>query len=1037
MNLNNINSKDIKDVDVEKEYVNYHKHSDYSNIKSLDCITKMTHYCERAKELGHTVLSTVEHGYQGNVFETNTLVKKNGLKMIVGVEAYYVPDRFEKDRRNFHMILIAKNTNGFKDINRIISEANVSGMYYKPRIDKQLLFSVNPDNVIITTACTAGILREDFEDYEFFLYELHSRFKSNLYLEVQSHCHISQIKHNEKVLELSDKYGIEIIHANDSHYIYPQDSKYRDLFLYAKDIKYENEEGFVLDYPSYNEIVYRYKAQGVLTESQIYRALDNTLVFKQCEDIEINDDIKLPKVSDNPKKEFRDILTHEWNKEKKFIPRYRWKEYMEAIRYETSIVDQTNMHQYFILNYKVIKNGVQKYGGVISRTGRGSSPSFYINKLFGLTNIDRLDSPITLYPTRFMSVERILGTRSLPDIDSNLADRGPFIKATQDILGRDGVHWLLTYKPLQNSSAFRLWCKAKDLSFSEYNEVGKNLEDYVDHPYWGEIIKDSERFVGVIESASVSPCSFLLLDKPISEEVGILRVGEEFCANLDGYNCDVYKYLKNDYLSVSVWLIISETCKLIGMKIPTIRELLTLLDSKTFSMYELGLTATLNQADTEFGTECVKRFKPKTIGEMCAFVASIRPGFASLLNNFLDRKPYTTGVKELDDLLEDSYHYLMYQESIMKFLVWLGMPESQTYDIIKKISKKKIKGEELIELKDTLKQGWINHIGNDEGFEQSWQVVDDAAHYSFNASHSLSVALDSLYGAYLKSHYPLQYYTVTLNVYKDDIKKTSKLVSELSYFNIKLEKPKFGYSKAKYFFDETNNVIYKGVGSIKYLNETIADDLYCLYREYDYGFDNFFDVLDALQEVNINSRQLDILIKIGYFSEFGKTGKLIEMNKLYTTFNKKTYKTSNQYAHIIKMFATNYTDKTITGVDNRSLINFLSQGIKDEELPAGQIIKAQHENTGAIDYIDVTKEKDCCVIIELDTKYTPKAKLYRVCDGKVTDVKINSNFYNNNCIKLYDSIKICKVTTKNKKRKVNNEWITLDEVDYFIEYMIA
>ena len=120
MNLNNINSKDIKDVNVEKEYVNYHKHSDYSNIKSLDCITKMTHYCERAKELGHTVLSTVEHGYQGNVFETNTLVKKNGLKMIVGVEAYYVPDRFEKDRRNFHMILIAKNTNGFKDINRII-----------------------------------------------------------------------------------------------------------------------------------------------------------------------------------------------------------------------------------------------------------------------------------------------------------------------------------------------------------------------------------------------------------------------------------------------------------------------------------------------------------------------------------------------------------------------------------------------------------------------------------------------------------------------------------------------------------------------------------------------------------------------------------------------------------------------------------------------------------------------------------------------------------------------------------------------------
>lgn len=1020
---------------IEKEYVNYHKHSDYSNIKSLDCITKMKHYCERAKELGHTVISTVEHGYQGNVFETNTLAQANNLKMIVGVEAYYVPNRFEKDRRNFHIIIIAKNTDGYKEINKLVSEANVTGMYYKPRIDKELLFNVNPNNVIITTACTGGILRDDFDNSEEFLKELHSKFGDNLYLEVQNHSHINQINHNIKVVELSEKYGIQLIHANDSHYIYPEDIKYRDLFLQGKEIRYEEEEGYILDYPSYKEVVNRYKKQGVLTEEQIYKALYNTLIFKQCEDIDINKDIKLPKISENPKKEFESIITREWNKEKHFIPKERWKEYVNAIVYECSIVDKTNMYEYFILNHKVIKNGVLKYGGVISRTGRGSSPSFYINKLLGLTNIDRLNSPITLYPTRFMSVERILGSRSLPDIDSNLADREPFIKATQDILGKDGVHWLLTYKPLQRSSAFRLWCKANDLKYSEYNEVAKNIENYEQDPYWGDIIKESERFVGVVESVSPSPCSFLLLDKPISEEIGILKVGDEYCANLDGYNCDVYKYLKNDYLSVSVWLIISETCKLIGMKIPTIRELLKLLDDKTFSMYELGLTATLNQADTDFGTECVKRLKPKNVGEMSAFVASIRPGFASLLENFLDRKPYTTGVKELDELLEDSYHYLMYQESIMKFLVWLGMPESKTYDIIKKISKKKFDEKELVELKDNLKQGWINHIGTEEGFEQSWQVVEDAAHYSFNASHSLSVALDSLYGAYLKSHYPLQYYTVTLNIYKDDIKKTSKLVSELSHFGISLEKPKFGYSKAKYFFDEKNNIIYKGVGSIKYLNENIADELYEIYNSNKGNFNNFFDVLDIIKNIGINSRQLDILIKIGYFSEFGKTAKLLKMNELYNTFSKKTYKCSNEYANIIKMFATNVTDKTITGVDNRSLINFLSQNIQDVDLPAGEIIKAQYENTGVIDYIDKKQNRSNCVVISLDTKYTPKAKLYRICDGKSTDVKIDTKFYNNNIIEVYDTIELCKVITKNQKRKVNGEWVTLEEVDYFIEYM--
>ena len=1026
----------MSDIQHEKEYVNYHKHSHYSNIRTIDCITKMEDYCDRMKELGHTVISTVEHGYQGNVHGTNTLAKQNNFKMIVGVEAYYVPDRYVKDRRNFHIILVAKNTNGYKDINRIMSEANRTGFYYKPRIDYNLLSSVNPKNIIVTTACTGGIAREDFEGAEELILKLKSLFKDNFFLEVQSHNHISQIQHNLKMVYYSKVYGIKLIHANDSHYIYKEDSKYRDLFLRAKGNKYEEEEGYILDYPSYNEVIERYEEQGILTHNEMFEALDNTLIFKECEDIDINKDIKLPHISDNPKKEFRDILTREWIKVRKTIPRQRWKEYVDAINYESDIVDKTEMHEYFILNHKVIKNGVEKYGGIITRTGRGSAPSFYINKLFGLTDIDRLDSPITLYPTRFMSVERILGTRSLPDIDSNMATREPFIKATEDLLGKDGVHWLLTYKPLQNSSAFRLWCKANNLPLSEYNEVAKNIEQYEDHVYWGEIIKESKRFVGVIESVSPSPCSFLLLDKPISSEVGILKVGEEYCANLDGYNCDVYKYLKNDYLAVSVWLIISETCKMAGIQIPNINELLSLLDEETFKMYELGLTATLNQADTPFGTECVKRLKPKNLSEMSAFVASIRPGFASLLDNFLERKPYSTGVKELDELLEDSYHYLMYQESIMKFLVWLGMPESQTYDIIKKISKKKFKEEELVELKEGLRQGWIKNIGNDDKFEESWRVVEDAAHYSFNASHSLSVALDSLYGAYLKCHYPLEYYTVTLNVYNDDIEKTAKLIKELKYFGIQLKQPQFGYSKANYFFDRNNKVIYKGVGAIKYLNDNVANDLYNMYQCQKEEFKDFYDVLQSLSYIGINSRQLEILIKINYFKEFGKTAKLLKMKELYNKYNKKSYSIHDKYASILTLFATNQTEKKIMNVNNMEFLRYLANNIPNEELQVGDIIKAEHDNMGIINYTDKSSDSKVFAIINIDTKYTPKATVYRLKDGKTIEVKISSSYYNEDPVKLYNLIKIIKVRNKNKKKKVNDRWVTTDQVEHFIEYKI-
>lgn len=528
-------------------YENYHKHSHKGNIKSLDVIVKMEDYCKRAVELGHKHIFTTEHGYQGDVHEAVTLGKKYNLNVICGVEAYYVPNRFEKDRSNYHIIIIAKNTNGFKQINKIMSEANTSGYYYKPRIDNELLFSLNPNDVYVTTACVGGIIRDSFKDRTQLLKRLKQHFGENLFLEVQCHNDSVQIEHNKMVLYYSKTLQIKLIHANDSHYILPEDAKYRDMFLRAKGITYEDESGFLLDYPHSDTIIERYKQQGVLTEQQVLEALNNTLVFDNCKPLTIYDNVKLPKISKDSVNEFKQLINEGWKREREFIPKERWKEYLDAIKYECQIVFDTNLMDYFILDHKVVKLAVEKYGGVITRTGRGSAPSFYINKLLGLTDIDRLNCPITLYPTRFISTTRILETRSLADIDLNMADREPFIKATQEILGDDGIHWLMAFKPLQDSSAFRLFCKAKGMHIDEYNEVAKDLEQYIEHPQWKDIIEESKVFKGVVESVAPSPCSFLLLDQPISEEVGIMKVGDEYCANLDGYNCDVYKYLKNDY----------------------------------------------------------------------------------------------------------------------------------------------------------------------------------------------------------------------------------------------------------------------------------------------------------------------------------------------------------------------------------------------------------------------------------------------------------------------------------------------------------
>ena len=429
-------------------YNNYHKHTCYSNLRTLDCVSKPIDYIKRAKELGHTTYFTTEHGWAGNLWEAYTLCQQNELKCIYGAEVYYVDDRHQQDKSNYHLIVICKNRNGMKQLNKILSLANTDGYYYKPRIDLELLLTLNPKDVIITTACIASRLfkTDDYEDK--FLKPILNHFGKSLYLEIQCHTDDYQVQYNKKIKELAKRYNIEMIHANDSHYVYENEAKYRDLFLKAKGIFYEGESNFILDYPTDEVIKKRYSAQGVFTEEEVERALNNTLMFDECEDLNLTKDIKLPKVHKDKDSNvlLKQIINEKWKKEREYIPKERHKEYLEAIRYEMDIVEKTNMADYFILDYEVVKLAKEKYNGVLTRTGRGSAPSFYINKLLGLTDIDRLDAPITLYPTRFMSTTRILQTRSLPDIDLNWANTDAPLQATKDILGEDNVYFMVAYK---------------------------------------------------------------------------------------------------------------------------------------------------------------------------------------------------------------------------------------------------------------------------------------------------------------------------------------------------------------------------------------------------------------------------------------------------------------------------------------------------------------------------------------------------------------------------------------------------------------
>ena len=1025
-------------------YNNYHKHTTYSSIFTPDTHIQPIEYFKRAKELGHNTYFTTEHGFGGDIFETVSLSQQEefqGIKPIFALEGYIVPNPLEKDNSNYHIMLIARTDNARKKLNKINSRANREGYYYKPRIFLEDLLQLDKDDIYITSACVAGFLRDEIGFKEIFL-PLYRHFDKSLLLETQSHNENIQKKHNQNILRIAKEYDLKIIHANDSHYIYPDEAKHRLEYLKGKGITYGEEDNFILDYPDYETVIKRYKKQGILNEKQTQQALENTLLFDDCETIKLDNTIKMPNIYPDltPQERYsklENIVYSNWEQQKRNIDKSKHQEYEDAIKFELNIINETNeeVHtaDYFLLNERIVDISKNKYNGVLTKSGRGSGASFLINKILGFTGIDRLALNVPMYPTRFISKSRLLETRSLPDFDFNTANPEPFIKATKDLLGENGCYWMIAYGTMKESEAFRNTCRNMELDHKEYNEIAKNIDTYKDDKKWKDIIKHSEKFVGSIVSASPHPCASVLLDKDIEEEIGVVRIGDKLCAIITSKEADEWKYLKNDYLTVLVVEIINDVFKLIGKDIIPISELISKLDDKVWDLYKNGITCTLNQVDSDFATNLIKKYAPTCYEEISAFVAAIRPGFASLLDTFINRQKYSTGVEALDKILETTEHYMLYQESVMQYLVWLGIPEDITYEIVKKIAKKTLTEEEIEELHNKLLYQWIEKNGSEDGFLESWEVIENNSRYSFNASHSISVALDSLYGAYLKANYPFEYYKVVLDKYRNDLDRTTKLVSELPYFNIKLSPIKFRHSGANYTIDKPTNTIYKGVASIKHLNHEVAEQLYELRNN---TYNNFYELmLDIKNKVNIRSNQLDILIKLDYFEEFGKAKKLLDyvlyFNSLYDTKVVSKNKFDDTTNDIIAKYSRQ-TEKQFRDLDNEKILLDIWNRIPNEDLSILEKIDAQKEYLGYVDYANPELDKRYVLVMNLDTRFSPRFNAYCLNNGKTEQIKVykeprgrrmnNITYYSDIPFKEGDILFCKKFNLKPQSRKTENGW---------------
>ena len=1029
--------------------VNYHRHSCYSNVILADSVATNEDYCKRIVELGHTILSSCEHGTPGNYRQCADLAAKYNLRWRYVAEAYFVKDRHEKDRTNCHIILAAKTEKGIGDINEVLSEASLTGYYYKPRLDMELLLSLNPQDVFVTTACIGGVWQYgastevsedgtktrhfDFTEPDRIVRQLYRHFGDSFMLEIQCHHTDEQILLNRHILSLYWQTGIPMIVGLDSHYIYEQDAQLRDQLLESNGLHYEEEEGWFMDYPDDNTVVQRFLDQGVLSQAQIEAAIKNTGIFETFEDVTFDKSKKLPTIypslsQEERNQKYTDLIYQKWEEYKQSVPPEKWPQYEAGIAYEVETITSTNTSDYFLIDYKVVKR-FKELGGRLTFTGRGSAPSYFTNTLLGFSSIDRFALPITMYPDRFISADR-LKAGSLPDIDMNVADPEIFAQAQAEVMGQWHSAPMVAFGTLKRLSAWKMYCRASAVPFEIANKISDDLKqyeldlkhadddekdsvnpfDYVPKEYH-EQLRMSEKYLGMVDSISPHPCAYVVFNGDVRREFGLFRLKaktgskkEVYAAFIDGGTADAYGYLKNDDLKVDVVGVNADIYQRIGIPQPSVPELLQMVDGdqSTWDMYAKGLTMGLNQVEKEKSTQKVMTYKPRNISEMSAFVAGIRPAFQSMLPKLLNRQHFKYGIPALDKLLQTKElpeSFILYQEQMMTVLQYAGFTAPESYASIKAIAKKH--PEKVKPLKERFLQGFASRLINEEHVpeataketsDQVWVIISDACGYGFNSSHATSVALDSLYTAWAKAHYPYETYVTLLSNYarKGDKDRIDLVKQEMRRgFGISIAPCKFRQDNRTYFVDKEKKTISDALNSIKGIGMKdaealckLGDNLYLCFT------DLLFDITMKVSGA-CNTSVIETLIKADYFSEFGSAGKLLKVFFEFTGGKMKIYK-SLSLATIEKRL---------------SWLADYEATLPEEEIPPVQLIPFEIDKFGTPIHTYPNKQ-DCYAVVEVDTKYSPKVRLYNLATGNIGQMKILKATYKKQPLKAGDIFRL-------------------------------
>lgn len=980
----------------------YHCHTDYS---LLDSCSKYQEYIDLAVRDGMKAISFSEHGKPLNWTEKWAACKNAGIKYIHSVEIYLTESLDEKIRDNYHTVLMARNTEGVKELNKIIGiSCDDNHFYYTNRISFDEFLNLS-DNIITTSACLASPLNKLPSTHPRYM-ELARKYD---FLEVQAHNHPDQIDFNKRLLALSKEIGTPLIAGTDTHSSSKYKAECRAVLLDAKHKSYGNEDAFDLSYKTYDELVEQFRIQNAIPESEYMQAIENTnILYDMVEDIDLDTSIKYPilygtreadseKFIETVNKKFQEKLASG------IIPPEQEKAFREAIAEEMDVFQKLQMDGFMLSMSELIC--WCKGQGMAIGTARGSVGG---SRVAYVTDIIDLNPEVwhTVF-SRFCNADR----KEIGDIDIDCveSDRPTIFKYITKRFGTDKTARVASFGTMQSKGVIddvgrhlsQKWNrenegKESDNPWSLSNIAKIKNEFDIDNEKtkskYPELFYFYDGLLDTKVSQSVHPAGMVISPITLNDNFGVFDKDGESCLLLDMDNVHDYTGLaKYDFLVLKTVQVIRDTCKYLNKPYPKTHE----IDWNDQAVWNSMLTSPVGifQMEGAYAFNCLKKFEPKSIFDMSIVTACIRPSGSSYRDVLLARQVHKNPSELIDELLEENLGYLIYQEDTIKFLQQIcGLSGSEADNIRRAIGRKQ--KDRLDAAMPSILEGYCkkspqSREAAEAEAKEFLQVIEDSASYQFGYNHSIAYCLLGYLCAYYRYYHPLEFITSFLNnaANEEDIRSGTKYASMIG---IKITMPKWGLSRSEYFYDNEKNIIAKGLTSIKYISAGIADQLYSVAHNKKY--EHFIDVLYALEHTALNAKQLDILIKLDFFSDFGNQRELLRIADLFSeTFKSghakqisKAKLEGSPLERIVEKYAVGVT-KSGANAKHYTLLDVYSILCESEETILGLGLSDLSDLTKVRNFADVMgyvgyvsgKEKDRRKLYVLDVY-----PLVRKKDGK-------------------------------------------------------